>query len=126
MGGRHHALGEGDRPLAFQPLRGIDRADREAIAEGLSESDSGKAVIDVASRLLKRPFRVLEQHLSSHDYLVGDRFTVADLNAAEIVRYAQGHKPLFDAHPALKAWLDRCQARTAFKTMWDTRAAEAA
>ena len=40
--------------------------------------------------------------------------------------YAQGHKPLFDAHPALKAWLDRCQARTAFKTMWDTRAAEAA
>ncbi|WP_407807974.1 hypothetical protein, partial [Staphylococcus aureus] len=31
-----------------------------AIAEGLSESDSGKAVIDVASRLLKRPFRVLE------------------------------------------------------------------
>lgn len=97
-----------------------------AIAEGLSESDSGKAVIDVAARLLKRPFRVLEQHLSSHDYLVGDRFTVADLNAAEIVRYAQGHRPLFDAHPALKAWLDRCQARTAFKTMWDTRTAEAA
>jgi glutathione S-transferase len=83
-------------------------------------------VIDVAARLLKRPFRVLEQHLSSHEYLVGDRFTVADLNAAEIVRYAQGHKPLFDAHPALKAWLDRCQTRTAFKTMWDTRAAEAA
>lgn len=53
-----------------------------AIAEGLAESDAGKAVIDVAARLLKRPLRVLEQHLATHDYLVGDRFTVADLNVA--------------------------------------------
>ena len=32
MGGRHHALGEGDKPLAFQPLRGIDRAEERSWA----------------------------------------------------------------------------------------------
>lgn len=96
------------------------------IAEGLAETETGKAVLDVTARLLKRPFRVLEQKLSESEYLVGDRFTVADLNVAEVVRYAQGHTPLFDAHPSLKAWLERCQARPAFKAMWDARAAEAA
>ncbi|MGL4094531.1 glutathione S-transferase family protein [Agrobacterium cavarae] len=95
-------------------------------AEGLADSETGKAVIDVAARMLRRPFRVLEQHLADKDYLVGDRFTVADLNAAEVVRYAQTHAPLFDAHPAVKAWLERCQSRPAFKAMWDARAAEPA
>lgn len=95
-------------------------------AEGLADSETGKAVIEVAARMLRRPFRVLEQHLADKDYLVGDRFTVADLNAAEVVRYAQTHAPLFDAHPAVKAWLERCQSRPAFKAMWDARAAEPA
>ncbi|MDD1500607.1 glutathione S-transferase family protein [Agrobacterium sp. CNPSo 3708] len=95
-------------------------------AEGLADSETGKAVIEVAARMLRRPFRVLEQHLADKDYLVGDRFTVADLNAAEVVRYAQAHAPLFDAHPAVKAWLERCQSRPAFKAMWDARAAEPA
>ena len=95
-------------------------------AEGLADSETGKAVIEVAARMLRRPFRVLEQHLADKDYLVGDRFTIADLNAAEVVRYAQAHAPLFDAHLAVKAWLERCQSRPAFKAMWDARAAEPA
>lgn len=95
-------------------------------AEGLADSEAGKAVIDVAARMLRRPFRVLEQHLSDKDYLVGDRFTVADLNAAEVVRYAQAHAPLFGAHPAVKGWLERCQSRPAFKAMWDARTVEPA
>lgn len=95
-------------------------------AEGLAESETGKAVIEVAARMLRRPLRVLEQHLADKDYLVGDRFTVADINAAEVVRYAQAHTPLFEAHPAVKTWLERCQSRPAFKAMWDARTAEPA
>lgn len=95
-------------------------------AEDLADTAAGKAVIDVAARLLQRPLRVLELHLSSHDYLVGDRFTVADINVAEVVRYAQGHTALIDAFPSLKGWLERCQSRPAFKAMWDARSAEAA
>jgi len=96
------------------------------VAEGLADTEAGRAVIEVAARMLRRPFRVLDQHLADKPYLVGDRFTVADLNVAEVVRYAKGHDPLFDAHPAVKAWLERCQARPAFKAMWDARTAEAA
>ena len=53
--------------------------------------------------------------------MVGGRFTAADIMVAEIVRYAQGYAPLFDARPALKAWLEACQARAAFKAMWERR-----
>lgn len=96
------------------------------VAEGLADSEAGQAVIEVAARMLRRPFKVLEQHLSSSDYLVGNRFSVADINAAEVVRYAQGHPALFDANPSVKAWLERCQSRPAFKAMWDARNNEAA
>ncbi len=96
------------------------------VAEGLANSDAGQAVMDVAARMLRRPFKVLEQHLSGNDYLVGNRFSVADINVAEVVRYAQAHAGLFDANPSVKAWLDRCQSRPAFKAMWDARSTEAA
>jgi glutathione S-transferase len=96
------------------------------IAEGLGSSETGQAVLDVSARLLKRPFGVLEQHLAQHDYLVGNRFTVADINMAEVVRYAQGHDGLFDAHPAVKTWLETCQSRRGFRTMWEKRSAEPA
>lgn len=90
------------------------------------QTDETKAVIEVAARSLKRPFDVLEAHLADKTWMVGDRFTVADVNVAEIARYAQPHQPMFDARPAVKAWLERCQARPAFKAMWEKRLAEPA
>jgi glutathione S-transferase len=96
------------------------------IGDGLADSETGQAILDVSARLLKRPMSVLEQHLAKHDYLVGNRFTVADLNMAEVVRYAQGHDALLNAHPAVKTWLETCQSRKSFKTMWEKRQAEPA
>jgi glutathione S-transferase len=58
--------------------------------------------------------------------MVGGRFTVADINTAECLRYAQGHPTLLAEFPAVKAWLERCQARPAFQTMWAARMAEPA
>lgn len=92
-----------------------------AAAQGRLDSEAGQAELQVAGRLLKRPFNVLETWFSSHDYLVGDRFTAADLNLAEVVRYAQAHTALMQEHPRLSAWLGRCQARPAFKAMWQAR-----
>lgn len=89
-------------------------------------TEEAKATVEVAARSLKRPFDVLEQHLNGKTYMIGERFSVADINMAEIVRYAQPHAPLFDARPALKAWLERVQARPAFKAMWEKRLAEPA
>ncbi|WP_457661258.1 glutathione binding-like protein [Sinorhizobium medicae] len=54
----------------------------------------------------------------------GGRFTVADLNLAEVFRYAMSQTTLFDSHPQVKSWLARCQSRPAFKAMMEERLKE--
>lgn len=79
-----------------------------------------------ALEALKAPFAVLNAALAKSGYLVGGRFTVADLNVAECVRYAAAATALFDAAPNVRSWLAACQARPAFKKMWAARDAEPA
>lgn len=81
---------------------------------------------DAAVAALRGPFGVLDRTLAKSGFIMGGRFTVADINAAEIVRYAQPAPELFDAAPNVKAWLAACQARPAFKTMWAARDKEPA
>jgi len=81
---------------------------------------------DAAVEALKGPFSVLERALAGTGWLVGGRFTVADINAAEIVRYALAAPELFEANPKVKAWLAACQSRPAFKKMWAARDKEPA
>lgn len=88
--------------------------------------DVPKAMADAAVGSLKAPFAVLDGALAKTGFLVGGRFTVADLNVAEIMRYAQAEPKLFEAAPRVKAWLAACQARPAFKKMWEARDKEPA
>ena len=90
------------------------------------EAEDGKAIVTTASRLLERPLRVLDAHLAATGFMIGDRFTVADVNVAEVVRYAQPAAALMDKNPNVKAWLEKVQDRPAFKTMWERRVAEPA
>jgi glutathione S-transferase len=89
------------------------------------ETPEGKAIIETSVKGLERPLARLETHLQTQDYVVGGRFTVADLNLAEVMRYAMSETYLFDRHPKIKAWLARCHARPAFKTMMAGRRKEA-
>ncbi len=93
---------------------------------GQEESEGGRKTISVASRMLKMPLAALELHLAGRDYLVGDRFTVADLNVAEVMRYAMGEPKLFEDKPNIRAWYEACHARPAFEKMMAGRRAEAA
>lgn len=95
-----------------------------AIQSAKKDTDEGKAQVQVSARLLARPFDVLEKHLSTTHYMVGDRFTVADVNVIEILRYARGHHELFDSRPSLKAWYEACTHRPAYQAMWTKRDAE--
>jgi len=81
---------------------------------------------DAAVDALRAPFAVLDKALGKTGFVVGARFTVADINVAEIVRYAQRAPELFEAAPRLKAWLAACHARPAFQKMWTGREAEPA
>ncbi|WP_225030206.1 glutathione S-transferase family protein [Xinfangfangia pollutisoli] len=93
---------------------------------GGDKTPEGQAAIAVAAEKLRRPLRRIEAHLATTDWLVGDRFTVADIMLEECLRYAQGHAALLGEFPEVKAWLERCQARPAFQRMWAIRNAEPA
>jgi glutathione S-transferase len=79
-----------------------------------------------AVEALRAPFAVLDGQLDASGNVVGGRFTVADINTAEVIRYAMAAPDLFDAAPRVKSWLAACHARPAFKQMWAKREAEPA
>ena len=92
--------------------------------DGKENTEAGRTVIDVACRTMKRPLSVLEKHLDGKDWIFGGRFTVADLNIAEVLRYAQSETALFAAHPNIDAWIKRCQSRPAYLEMQRKRSLE--
>lgn len=91
---------------------------------GQAQAGGDQATVAHAAERLIRPLSVIEDHLSRNAHLVGGRFTVADINLAEILRYAQGHHELMDRFPAVTAWLHDCQSRPGFQRMWQERLAE--
>lgn len=90
------------------------------------QTAEAQAHIAINAEKLRRPLTRLAKALETADWLVGNRFTVADINTAECLRYAQGHPTLLAEFPAVKAWLERAQARPAFQAMWTKRLAEPA
>jgi glutathione S-transferase len=90
-----------------------------------AERDEKLALASIEA--LKPKFATLDAHLAAHGgHIVGRRFTVADINLAEVFRYAQPAPNLFDGAPHVKAWLAACQSRPHFKTMMAKRDAEPA
>ncbi len=69
-------------------------------------ADEGRAA-------LEKPFNILNMALAGKDYLLGNKFTIADLNVASVVSWAKPAKIDLEAWPNLKAWLERCTTRPA-------------
>lgn len=62
---------------------------------------------------LERPFRVLDAHLSDREYLMADRFTVADLNVASVLVWLSMARADLSKHPNLERWFRHCTGREA-------------
>jgi glutathione S-transferase len=95
-----------------------------AILYARSEGRGDSPEVAAARTALARPLKVLDAHLAAGGHMVGGRFTVADINMAEMVRYASGEADLMAGFPAVTAWLERLHERPAFKSMWAMRVAE--
>ena len=93
---------------------------------GGGKTVEGQASMAVNAEKLRKPLARLQSHLAAADWMVGDRFTVADILVAECLRYAQSHPTLLAEFPAVQGWLSRCPTRPAFTAMWAGRSAEAA
>lgn len=65
---------------------------------------------------LERPLKVLEQHLSSNAFMLGDRFTVADVNVAGVMSMSRIMDFDYSPYPRVKKWFEACMARPALAT----------
>ena len=73
--------------------------------------DAGKAKECEAA--LERPFKVLDAHLAGREWLVADRFTVADLNVASHFPFARMANIDLGGYASMSRWVDACLSRPA-------------
>ena len=64
--------------------------------------------------LLKKPLGVLNDALAGRDYLVGNSFSVADLNVASILVWGKMARLNLSNHSEVARWFDACLARPAY------------
>jgi glutathione S-transferase len=76
---------------------------------GKPEAERDAAAAGQAWEKLQKPLAVLEQSLAARAWLLGERFTVADVNTASVM-YRALWMPL-EAFPRTQDWLHRCWAR---------------
>lgn len=78
-----------------------------------AEKRSDKAIAAAEKELL-RPFGVLDAHLSDRTYLLGDEFTIADLNVAGVMLLLQLIQFDYSAFKHVQRWANLCYARPSF------------
>jgi glutathione S-transferase len=79
----------------------------------LPENQRDSAAADAAEKSLALPLEVLDGALGHRPNLLGDRFTVADLNVASILSWARPAQIDMAAFPKVAEWLKNCAERPA-------------
>ena len=77
------------------------------------EDKRNPKVVEGALKGLQRPLAVLDEAVAGQDYLLGDAFSVADLNVAAVMLLFQMAEISTEPHAHVAAWLERCYARPA-------------
>ena len=77
------------------------------------ESQRDLAAADAAEKTLAQPLGVLDGVLARTAYLLGDHFTVADLNVASILAWARPARIDLSPFPKVAEWLKNCAERPA-------------
>jgi glutathione S-transferase len=85
----------------------------------LPEDKRDPALADQCERELGRPLMVLDQTLSAQPYLLGEHFTIADLNVASILSWARPARIDLSAVPKMAEWFKRCAERPAARAARD-------
>ena len=89
--------------------RGVNIWSLHAVRLPPAERDAAKR--EEALAVIKAPFKILDEAVSKQPYLLGNEFTVADLNVAAVISRAVDMD--LTATPHLAAWLNRCLERPA-------------
>lgn len=95
------AVNEVDRAINIWSLHAVRLPPEERRPAALAD----------ALKVLEQPFKVLDGALANQPYLLGDQFTVADLNVAAVMSRARGMD--LSATPRIADWIARCHDRQA-------------
>ncbi len=71
-------------------------------------------VVRRAGKGLARPLQVLEDTLAGQPYLLGEQFSLADLNLAGVMELLNMVQFDLSAWPNVQAWLERCRGRDSY------------
>ena len=67
--------------------------------------------VQAAAESLERPLKVLNAHLANRQYLLGDTFTIADLNLAGVMLLLKMVGQDISHHENVQRWADACYDR---------------
>jgi glutathione S-transferase len=81
----------------------------------LPEEKRNPDAAEEAEKKLDRPFAVLDGVLAERSHLVGESFSVADLNVASVLAVAGLCQVDLSSHANLSRWLGECTARPALQ-----------
>jgi glutathione S-transferase len=109
----------GDEARAWQwSFWGMTEVERPVLTAMMNravypEEKRDKAAADAAEQALAQPLKVLDGALGRGPNLLGESFTVADLNVASILAWARPAQIDMAAFPKLAEWLKNCAERPA-------------
>jgi glutathione S-transferase len=75
------------------------------------EAERNAAEAEKGEETVLKRMRVLDDALEGREYLVGSRFTLADLNVAAVLSFNEHARIDFSPFPRVTGWLDRCLSR---------------
>lgn len=115
---------------AFWSMWNIERHTTEILMHSvlLPEGKRDPSAVERAKEQLKRPLAAIDKYLSNREYLLGSKFTIADLIMASIAGALIRFNVDLTPYPKFKAWLEKCRARPAqqFAAQAQAEAAKAA
>jgi len=77
------------------------------------EEKRNPKVVEGASKGLLRPLKVLDAALAGRDWLIGNHFSVADLNVAAVMHLMKMVNFTYAEHTNVQRWANACYARPA-------------
>jgi glutathione S-transferase len=118
-GGELYPAGANDEAKAWQwsvwAISEIEPLQMQIVVQKLftPEDKRNPKVVEGATKGLQRPLKVLDAALAGRDWLIGNRFSVADLNVAAVMHLMKMIDFGYAEHGNVQRWADACYARPA-------------
>jgi glutathione S-transferase len=107
--------------LQWQFFEQYDHEPNIAVARFWAEFDVDHSEADAEARRRggEKALAAMERHLSDHEYLVGGRYTIADISLYAYTHVAPEGGFSLEPYPAIRAWLERVAAQPGHVTITD-------